>query len=71
MKTKKRKLAIITGIIFVLYGTLSESLVISKTGILKYSEHVKIDKLNIPVFLPLVYLFWSFIVIQIYETINY
>lgn len=71
MKTKKRKLAIITGIIFVLYGTLSESLVISKTGILKYSEHVKIGKLNIPVFLPLVYLFWSFIVIQIYETINY
>ena len=73
-KTKGEKWRfILTGLIFTIYGTMTESIIIGKTGILNYITSVKptISGLNFPLFLPLVYFFWACIVAQIYETINY
>ena len=64
---------VLTGLIFTLYGTVTESIIIGKTGILNYISNVKPTNLgiNFPLFLPLVYFFWACLVAQIYETINY
>lgn len=73
-KTKGEKWRLVlTGLIFTIYGTMTESIIIGKTGILNYITSVKptISGLNFPLFLPLVYFFWACIVAQIYETINY
>ena len=73
-KTKNEKWRLVlTGLIFTLYGTVTESIIIGKTGILNYISSVKntFTGLNFPLFLPLVYFFWACIVSQIYETINY
>ena len=72
LNTKTKNKLVLTGILFMLYGTLTESKIISSTGILNYNPKVKIDgiKLNFPLFLPLVYFFWSCVVIQIYETLK-
>ena len=72
-KTKGEKWRLIlTGLIFTLYGTITESVIIGKTGILNYISSVKptVSGVNFPLFLPLVYFFWACIVAQIYETIN-
>ena len=72
-KTKGEKWRLfLTGLIFTLYGTITESIIIGKTGILNYISSVKpnISGVNFPLFLPLVYFFWACIVAQIYETIN-
>ena len=70
-KSEKWRL-ILTGLIFTLYGTITESVIIGKTGILNYISSVKSQQIgvNFPQFLPLVYFFWACIVAQIYETIN-
>jgi len=63
-------------LIFLIYGTLSESLIIKTSGVLKYAEKVKLNipffniRLNCPTFLPCIYLFWAFIVIHLYKIIN-
>ena len=72
-KTKGEKWRLfLTGLIFTLYGTVTESVIIGKTGILNYISSVKpkVSVVNFPLFLPLVYFFWACIVTQIYETIN-
>ena len=72
--TKREKnIMIITGILFTIYGTLSESFVIKSTGVLTYSDTVKPDNrvINFPPFLPLVYFFWALIVTRINKTLDY
>ena len=57
-KTKGEKWRLIlTGLIFTLYGTITESVIIGKTGILNYISSVKptVSGVNFPLFLPLVY----------------
>ena len=68
---KRKKRIIIACVLFSLYGTLTESLIISNTGVLNYSQRVKIsNKLNFPLFLPLVYFFWGLIVTRLNNTLN-
>jgi hypothetical protein len=71
-KTKILKVALV----FLMYGTFSESFSIKTSGVLKYAEKVKVIipflnvRPNCPTFLPLIYLFWAFIVIHLYKIIN-
>jgi hypothetical protein len=76
-ESRKEKIKILkVALIFLIYGTFSESLTIKNSGVLKYAEKVKMKisflnfTSNCPLFLPLIYLFWAFIVIHLYKIIN-
>ena len=75
-ETAEKKKVLKVALIFLIYGTFSESFSIKTSGVLKYAEKVKVTipffniRPNCPTFLPLIYLFWAFIVIHLYKIIN-
>lgn len=65
----KNKL-IISMIIFGLYGILTESLVISQTGVLKYNYPDNTLGLNFPLYLFFIYASWVLVISLIFKLVK-